>query len=113
MAQKKAKYVPKRTKKLEFEVGFISFPTLKQDTSLMYQFERCLSSQFDTETFKKTRKITKYEKTCVLAVLVFYDNAKSLIYTVLGVVVYCSLENYVCIDYLFLQKEKELCLTHR
>ena len=54
----------------------------------------------------------KHENTHVLALLIFYDNMKPIIYKVLVVVVYWLLDKYVCIDYLFLHKYKK-SLSHR
>ena len=42
----------------------------------------------------------------------FYDNSKSLIFKVLGVVVYCLLEKYVCVNYFFYKKNKTVYVTH-
>ena len=52
------------------------------------------------------RKTTKNDNTHVIAILVFYDERKLPIFNILGVVVYCFLEKYVCIDYLCLQKKR-------
>ena len=38
----------------------------------------------------------------------FSENRKSLIFEVLGVVVYFFIDKYVCIDYLFIQREEKL-----
>ena len=46
----------------------------------------------------------KHVSTRAIAMIKFYDNRKSLIFKVLGVVVYLSIEKYVCIDYLCLQR---------
>ena len=43
----------------------------------------------------------------------YYDNRKSPIFKVLGVVVYFFLGKYVCIDYLCIEKEKKLYFSHR
>ena len=43
----------------------------------------------------------------------FYENRRSLIFKVLGVVVYCFIGKYVCVDYLCLKIEEKLSLLHR
>ena len=49
------------------------------------------------------RKTIKQDNTRVAALIMFYENTKSLIFKVLGVVVYFFLKKYVCVDYLSLQ----------
>ena len=53
---------------------------------------------------EQTRKTKKNDYTHVLALLIFYENTKLLIYKVLCFVVYCTLDKYVCIDYMCLKK---------
>ena len=55
----------------------------------------------------------KNDKTRVLALLMLYDNRKSLVFKVLGVVIYCILDKHVCSDYLCLQKENKLSILHK
>ena len=59
------------------------------------------------------RKVTKNDNTHTLEIIMFYENSKSLVYKVFGVFIYCTLEKYVFIDYLCLQKEKKLFLLYR
>ena len=56
-------------------------------------------------------KIIKNENSRVPALLIFYENTRLLIYKLMGAVVYCILDHYVCIDYLCLQKEKKLSMS--
>ena len=44
----------------------------------------------------------KYDNTLVIDLIVFYDNIKSVIFKLLGVVIYLFLEKYVCVDYFYL-----------
>ena len=44
-------------------------------------------------------KTLKRDSTCDISLIVFYDNSKSLILKVWGVVVYCFIDKYVCVDY--------------
>ena len=56
-------------------------------------------------------KKMKHDNTCVITLIVFYDNSKSLIFKVLVVVVYFFLYKYFCVDYLCLKNNKK-CLLH-
>ena len=60
----------------------------------------------------KNDKMIENYNTCVVEILVLYDNRKSKIYKVLGVVVYWNIYKYVCIDHLCIQKEKTVSVTH-
>ena len=46
----------------------------------------------------------KKDKTHVISLLVFYENRKTMIFKVLGSVIYCLMDNYICVDYLWLQQ---------
>ena len=54
----------------------------------------------------------KNESTHVIPLLVLYDNRKSIIFKVLGVVVYFFLDKYFFIDHLCIQKGKKLYVSH-
>ena len=71
------------------------------------------ASTFDASKSQAMRKLMKDENTRILVLIVFYYNTNYLVYKVLGVVIYFILEHYVCINYLCLQKENKLSLTHK
>ena len=47
-----------------------------------------------------------------LVVGMFYENSKSPILKVLGIVVYCFIEKCVCAEYLSLTREPKLSSSH-
>ena len=55
----------------------------------------------------------KNDNTRVIALLVFYDSRKLLIFKLLGVVVNLFLDKYFSIEYYCIQKEKKLYLSHK
>ena len=59
------------------------------------------------------RKTLKHDIARAIPLIVFYDNRKSLIFKVLGVVTYWFIEIYMSIDYLCLQRKLMLSLLHR
>ena len=60
----------------------------------------------------KIDKTLKHENTCVIAMIMPYDNRKSLISKVLGVVVYCFLENmFVLTICVYKNNRNGLCHT--
>ena len=62
------------------------------------------ASTFDAITTQAMIKVMKNDNIHVLALLMFYNNRKSLVYKLLAAVVYCILDNHVCIEYLCLKK---------
>ena len=58
-------------------------------------------------------KTTKQENNCVIYLIMFYENRKSIIFKALGVVDYGLIKKYVCVDYLSLQREPKLLSSHR
>ena len=86
---------------------------LKQNSELKEQVERCLSYKFDTTESAKMGKTMKNYNTPFIDIIMFYNNIKSPLFKVLGIVVYFLLEKYFCIDYLCLQQLKKLYLSHR
>ena len=45
-------------------------------------------------------KVFRKYNTCVLSLLMFYENRNNMIFKVLSSVFYCIMDNYVCVDYL-------------
>ena len=58
------------------------------------------------------RKLLKKDNTSVIELLMFYKNKKSMIFKVLGSVIYCITEKCLFVDYIFLQKY-QLYLVHK
>ena len=71
----------------------------KQNNAFKYKVDKCLSNQFDVAMSQQISKTLIQDNTCAIALIMFYNNNKSLTFMVLGVVVYCFIEKYVCVDY--------------
>ena len=69
--------------------------------------------QFDEKTSGSMRKKLKHDIDRSIALIMFYENRKSLIFKMLGVFVYWFIEKYVCVDYLCLQIEAKFSSLHR
>ena len=70
------------------------------------QVESYLANTFIYKIMTPIRKVLNKEKTCVLSLMMLYENRKSMIFKVLHSVVYCIMENYVCVEYLCCPKTK-------
>ena len=90
----------------EFTIGYMINPRLSFNKSFKEQVEKCMFTTFGE--IKKPFIKAKLEKnnTSVLALIMFYetraDNPKKA-YRVLSCVIYTTIKNYVCIDYLACQ----------
>ena len=49
-------------------------------------------------------KVLKKDNNRVIALMILYENINIMILKVLDSIIYCILENYVCIDYIYLQQ---------
>ena len=91
----------------QFSIGYIINPSLNCNKAFRVQVEKCLSVSFHSRTIKK-RDCTKNNNTCVMTLIMIYDNnggnAKK-VYRVLSCVVYSLIDNYVCIEYLSCQSK--------
>ena len=47
-----------------------------------------------------TRKVLQKENTRVISLMMFYENRKNMKFKVLISIVYCIMDNFVCVDYL-------------
>ena len=68
--------------------------------------------KFDKLTMVPTRKVLKKDNTGVISLLMFYEDIKTMIFKVLGSVVYFIMYNYLCDDYMCLHKAK-LYFSHK
>ena len=57
-------------------------------------------------------KNLKKDNTRVLSSIIFYENIKTVIFKVLGSIIYFIMSNYLCVYYMCLQ-EVQLYLTHK
>ena len=80
------------------------FPSIKQNNSFKTQLEEIISSVFAVPTVQVTKRVLKKYNTCVIALLEFYENRKTIILKVLGSVIYLIIIKYVCADYLCIQQ---------
>ena len=86
------------------------FSGLETEQGIQRESWKMFIFTIDTKTSQQMRKSIENYNTCVLALLVLYENRKFLIYKLVGFVIYCILYKYVCIDYCCLHKFKNfLC----
>ena len=71
-----------------------------------------LGLTFEKITMVPNRKVFKKNNICVISILMFYENRKIMIYKVLGSVIYCIIDNYLCVGFMCLQKVR-LSLEHK
>ena len=75
--------------------------------------DKYLSYQFYSKTSTETKISIKQDNDRFIALVMFYENRKLLLFKVLGFVIYFFLDRYVCVNYFCLQKEQKLSLAHK
>ena len=87
----------------KFVIGCMIKPTIHVNNVFRDQVEKFLRATFHQNTMEGIRNIIRKKDTCVIALVIFYNTRTKnpiKVYGVLSCVLYCVIENYVCIDYL-------------
>ena len=84
----------------------MSYTGLNHNKAFKEQVEKHLGTTLEKITMVPIIKVSKKDNTRVISLVMFYENRKSIIFKVLGSVVYCITENYICADYLYLHQYK-------
>ena len=100
---------PRRRNIINFKFNVCHILSLKKQC-IKENVEKCLSSKLNSKTSTQSRK-KKQDNTHVIAIIMLYENRKSLIFNVLVVVVYIFSEKYVYVDYLILQLKIKVVIT--
>ena len=87
----------------KFQVGYLSYPRLNQNKAFKYQVERSMISKFCKKKIPIKIVLEKYN-TCIIALLMFYEVINTMIFKLLGSVIYCITNNYICVYYLCLHQ---------
>ena len=58
----------------QFSIGYMINPSLKFNNVLITQVEKCLSVSFSTRTMKTIKDCLMKKNTCVMALIMFYEN---------------------------------------
>ena len=78
-------------------------PELKINKAFKEQVESNLEKTFSSTTMRHIIKVLRKDSTCVISLMMLYENRKNVIFMLLSSVVYCIIYNYVCVGYLILQ----------
>ena len=81
-------------------------PELNINRQFREQVENNLEKSFSGTTMVPNKKVLKKENTCVISLLMFYENRKNMIFKVLISIVYCTMDNYVWVHYMCFPKTK-------
>ena len=87
----------------QFTIGYTINPSLHVNKVFREQVEKFLNATFHEKIMKNIRNILKNKNTCVIALIIFYENKlikPKKLYRVLSCVIYYLMENYICIEYL-------------
>ena len=87
----------------QFQLGCISYPVMNQNKVFKHQVDINMNSTF-AKKMLCIKRVSKKYNTRVIALLMFWENKKTMIFKVLSSVIYCITDNYLCVDYIFLQQ---------
>ena len=93
----------------EFYIVYMINKNLYRNRSFKYQLKVCFKHTFGPYTISHINKALQKKNTRVLALVIFYENGKTIIrklFRVLSCVIYTIIDKYVCIDYLGSEKSK-------
>ena len=100
-----------RIKTPQFQLGYMSNPGLNVNRAFKKKVEK--SSNDIWQGYNGYyQNLFRKENSCVLSLLAFDENIKIVIFKVLGSVLYCIIDNYLCVDYLCLHHAK-IYLEHK
>ena len=81
-------------------------PELNINKAFKEQVESNMTNSFSGKTIMTARKGFKKGNTCIISIIMFYDDINNMIFKVSSSIVYCIMENYACVDYIFCMKTK-------
>ena len=97
-ACKKMEYVSNNKRNFQFQVGYMSFLTLKK--GIQGEIIKTYATRFDTLTSQAIIRVIKKYNTNALALFMFSENRKSLVFKVHMLVIYCIINKHIYIDFL-------------
>ena len=113
MSCKKVNNISMKKEVYKFKFICVSYINLIQNKALKEQIDKCMYQKIDGKISEHMRKTIKNDSTRETNLIMFHENSNSLIFKVLGVVVYLFIEEYAYVYYLCLQREAKLSLLHR
>ena len=88
----------------QFQVGYMSNPILNVNREFKELVRRNLQITFDSITMFPVSKVLRKDTTCVLSLIMFYENRKIMFLKVFGWFFYCILYNHIVLNHLCLQQ---------
>ena len=88
MERKKVKFFSTKKQVYQLQVACVSYLNLIENKEFKEKIDKHLTQKFDVKNSEQTRKTPKQDNTHIVALIMFYKNRESLIFKVLGVVVY-------------------------
>ena len=89
-------------------IDYMINPTLHVNKVFRGQVEKFLRATFHPNTMEIIINIMRNKDTCVIALIIFYESKTKnpiKVYRLLSYVLYYSIDNYVCTDYLCCQSK--------
>ena len=93
----------------QFTIGYMVNPALNFNKVFRDQFEKILKETFNSSAMSGIKKIIGKDNTCVIALVMFYENITMnpmKVFRVLSCVVYSVIDHYVFVGYLCCQSNE-------
>ena len=89
-----------------FHLGYIPVPTLKQQKTIIKETLKYMGIVFSRKKLKCVRKAFKNNSSHVIVLLMFNECRNITFFKVLGSVIYCIIEKYICLYSMCLQLDR-------
>ena len=83
---------------------------MNSNKSFKEQVDINLANPFSGATMIPVRKVFQKGNTCVISLLMFYENRKNVKFKLLSSIVYCVMYNSLCVDYLCCKEKTSCCM---
>ena len=95
----------KKTSLFQFQVGYTTHPMLKNIRHKEDSFIKMLNPNFKTKQWKLSEIYCK-KYVLFISLIILYHSNKSVVFKVMGYVIYSFVNNFICLDYLGILQQK-------
>ena len=95
----------KMTSVFQFQVGYMTHPTTEKKGHTDKRLSRCFHPHFKTKQWKLSEIYCK-KYVLFISLIILYHSNKSVVFKVMGYVIYSFVNNFICLDYLGILQQK-------
>ena len=106
MAKKMLVYAVQNEKIVQFQVVYMYYPVMNQNEAFISEVEKHELGIQQTNNGSYQKKVLNKDNTCVISLMIFYENRNTTLFKVLCLVIYFIMDNYLCGDCLCLYQDQ-------